>query len=137
MQRRLPQQLMTLSDFERPFHASRAISEVAELFVYFSMRPKFVYGRFGVEEFPGVIMNSIRERKTSCLHPPPAWLRLLGSNTHVLVYWGIHALKLSTNVAWLRVWSTQLHGYSIPTIPDSSSTCCKFCLSTLIILSRT
>ena len=31
MPRRLAQQLMTLSDIEWPFHASRAISAVAEL----------------------------------------------------------------------------------------------------------
>ena len=33
--RRLAQQRMTLSDLEWPFHASRAISAVAELFVLF------------------------------------------------------------------------------------------------------
>ena len=33
MLRRLAQQRMTLSDLEWPFHASRAISAVAELFV--------------------------------------------------------------------------------------------------------
>ena len=34
MPRRLAQQRMTLSDLELPFHASRAISAVAELFVF-------------------------------------------------------------------------------------------------------
>ena len=32
----LAQQRMTLSDLEWPFHASRAISEVAELLVYYT-----------------------------------------------------------------------------------------------------
>ena len=35
MPRRLAQQRMTLSDLEWPFYASRAISAVAELLVYF------------------------------------------------------------------------------------------------------
>jgi len=35
MPRRLAQQRMTLSDLECPFHASRAISAVAELLVFF------------------------------------------------------------------------------------------------------
>ena len=35
MPRRLAQQRMTLSDLEWPFHASRAISAVAELLVLF------------------------------------------------------------------------------------------------------
>ena len=34
MPRRVAQQQMTLSDLEWPFHASRAISAVAELLVY-------------------------------------------------------------------------------------------------------
>jgi len=36
MPRRLAQQRMTLSDHEWPFHASRAISAVAELFVLYT-----------------------------------------------------------------------------------------------------
>ena len=34
MMRRLAQQRMTLGDLEWPFHASRVISALAELFVY-------------------------------------------------------------------------------------------------------
>ena len=34
MQRQLTQEWMTLSDLEWPFHASRAISAIAELVVY-------------------------------------------------------------------------------------------------------
>ena len=37
MPRRLTQQRMTLSDLEWPFHASRAISAVAELFVILTL----------------------------------------------------------------------------------------------------
>jgi len=36
MPRRMAQQRMTLSDLEWPFHASRAISAIAELLVLFS-----------------------------------------------------------------------------------------------------
>ena len=44
MPRRLAQQRMTLSDPEWPFHASRAISAVAELFYFFVVgRPKKSY----------------------------------------------------------------------------------------------
>ena len=42
MPRRLAQQRMTLSYHEWPFHASRAISAVAELFVNFDVMRQFL-----------------------------------------------------------------------------------------------
>ena len=51
MSHRLAQQRMSLNDLEWPFHASRAISAVAELFVYSCDQRFYIYDLWTLTQF--------------------------------------------------------------------------------------